>query len=95
MYITGPSSHSAGIVISRLDLQTTHGCCASAGLDAPREWPSRELGTRFGGLMAYSYTREGLSYSEEVLGHGLGQGDWRKNTQPSMCTIIHPLKPYA
>jgi hypothetical protein len=95
MYIVGPSSHGAGIVISRLDLQTPHGCCADTGLVTPREWPGRELGTRFGGLMAYSYTRERLSSSEEVLGRGLGKRDWRKNTQPSMCTIVHPLKPCA
>ena len=61
-----------------------------AGLATPRESPSRELGTRFGGLMAYSYTRQRLSTSEEVLGRGLGKGDWRKNTQPSMCALIHP-----
>ena len=74
MYIVGPSSHGAGIVISRLDLQTPHGCCANTGLVTPREWPGRELGTRFGGLMAYSYTRERLCPTTEELGRGLGKG---------------------
>jgi len=85
-------------VDSRLNLQHSREDSACAGLvslAAPRGSPSRELGTRFGGLMAYSYTRERLSTPEEVLGPGLGKGDWRKNTQPYMCTTIHPLKPRA
>ena len=88
-------TYGTGNMISRLDLQLAHGCSACAGLATPREWPSRELGTRFGGLMAYSYTRQRLSASEEVLGRGLGKGDWRKKTQPLMSAIIYPLKPHA
>lgn len=60
-------------MISRLDLHLARGCSAYAGLATPRDTPSRELGTRFGGLMAYSYTRQRLCTSEEVLGRGLGK----------------------
>lgn len=64
-----------GNMVSRLSLQLAHGCSVCAGLATPRESPSRELGTRFGGLMAYSYTRQRLSTSEEVLGRSLGKGE--------------------
>ena len=87
--------HGTGNMVDRLSLQLTHGRYACAGLATPRERLSRELGIRFGGLMAHSYTRRRLSTSEEVLGRGLGKGDWWKNTQPSMCTIVHPLEQRA
>jgi hypothetical protein len=94
-YSVSHHTDSAGNMISRVHMHFAHGCSVCAGLATPRESPSRELGTRFGGLMAYSYTRQRLSTSEEVLGRGLGKGERRKNTQPSMCAIIHPLEPRA
>ena len=79
-------------MVSRLDLQISYCCCASAGLATPREWPSRELGTRFGGLMADSYTRERLSGSEEVPDRGLGKdAGGRKHSRPCVQSFA-PLK---
>lgn len=71
--LIGQHTYGTGNMVSRLSLQLAHGCSVCAGLATPRESPSRELGTRFGGLMAYSYTRQRLSTSEEVLGRGLGK----------------------
>jgi len=61
--------------LDRVNLQlASRGRSAWTDHRTPRRSPSRELPTRFGGLMAYSYTCERLCPTTEELGRGLGKG---------------------